>query len=146
MNLEEVRAYFAADRFAAEVCGITIEEVSPGEAFCRMEIADLHKNALGGVQGGAIFTLADFAFAVASNQNEAPTVSLSNHITYLRGSGGTVLFARARQVSSGRRIAAYQATVTDDLEQIIAVMSVTGYIRNKEPQSPRASEGLKRHA
>ena len=48
-----------------------------------MEIKDFHKNALDGVQGGAIFTLADFAFAVASNQDGAATVSLSNNITCL---------------------------------------------------------------
>lgn len=130
MSLEETRERFIADRFATKVCGITIEEVGPGEALCRMEIKDFHKNALDGVQGGAIFTLADFAFAVASNQDGAATVSLSNNITYLRGSRGAALYARARRVSSTRRVAAFEVTVTDDLEQTIAVMTVTGFIRD----------------
>ena len=132
MNLEETKKYFIEDRFATKVCGITIEKVGPGEALCRMEIQDLHKNALGSVQGGAIFTLADFAFAVASNQEGMATVSLSNTITYLRASRGSVLFARACRISETKRIAAYEVTITDDLEETIALMNVTGFIRREE--------------
>ena len=65
-SLEEARAYFEKDRFATEN-GIVIEEVSPASAVCTMEITARHRNAEGGVMGGAIFTLVDLAYAAAAN-------------------------------------------------------------------------------
>ena len=59
---------FANDRFAAR-CGIELLAVSPGQARARMSLRPDHLNGLGSVQGGAIFTLADFAFAAASNSH-----------------------------------------------------------------------------
>lgn len=74
-TLDEVRERFSKDRFAT-VNGAVIETVDEGFARCSMELNDTHRNALGAVMGGAIFTLADFAFAVASNWNKDPRVSL----------------------------------------------------------------------
>ena len=65
--MDEARKMFAKDRFATEQTGAVIEEVAPNYAKCSMQIMDQHRNAYGGVMGGAIYTLADFAFAVASN-------------------------------------------------------------------------------
>ena len=76
---EEVRAFFADDRFATEA-GAFIEWVRPGEALCSMVIGPQHKNAAGILQGGASFTLADFAFAAAANAAHPVTVSLHNQI------------------------------------------------------------------
>ena len=68
-KLDEVRERFSHDRFAT-VNGAVIEEIAEGYAKCSMQINNDHKNALGAVMGGAIFTLADFAFAVAANWQE----------------------------------------------------------------------------
>ena len=62
--LEEVRERFSQDRFAT-VNGAVIEAVGEGYAKCSIILNETHRNALGAVMGGAIFTLADFAFAVA---------------------------------------------------------------------------------
>ena len=45
---------------------VEIEEVDDGYAKCSLEIQPHHLNAANTVMGGAIFTLADFAFAVAT--------------------------------------------------------------------------------
>lgn len=81
-TLDEVRERFSQDRFAT-VNGAVIEAVDEGYAKCSMKLNDTHRNALGAVMGGAIFTLADFAFAVASNWNKDPRVSLTASISFL---------------------------------------------------------------
>ena len=76
-KLEQIQKVFANDRFATDN-GAVIEQVDEGYAKCWLEIQPHHLNAAGTVMGGAIFTLADFAFAVASNWNK-PLPRL-NHI------------------------------------------------------------------
>ena len=66
-DVEEARAYFSNDKFAMKTTGIQIDDVKPLYAKCSLKITDAHKNAAGAVMGGAIFTLADFTFAVAVN-------------------------------------------------------------------------------
>ena len=78
--LEEVRERFSQDRFAT-VNGAVIEAVGEGYAKCSIILNETHRNALGAVMGGAIFTLADFAFAVASNWNKAATQKAASAIS-----------------------------------------------------------------
>ena len=73
-TLEEARAYFAGDRFAAEN-GITLDALSEGQSECSLTLTARHKNAEDGVMGGAIFTLIDLAFAAAANDIHLPTVA-----------------------------------------------------------------------
>ena len=94
----ELIAYFSADLFAVQACGITIEDVDENGAQCRMAVTATHLNAQGVVQGGAIFTLADFAFAVAANAGGAPTVSLGAQIHFLRPGTGRYLTDRKNVV------------------------------------------------
>ena len=63
---EEIVRFFEKDRFAAET-GAVIDEIDDRYARCSLTLEAKHKNALGAVMGGVYFTLADFAFAVASN-------------------------------------------------------------------------------
>ena len=64
-KLDELRAFFAQDRFATEN-GAYVEEAGENYAKCSMELTDRHKNARGAVMGGVHFVLADFNFAVGT--------------------------------------------------------------------------------
>ena len=75
-NLERANAYFANDRYATDVTGITITEVREHYAKVELELDERHMNAMGAVMGGVYFTLCDFAFAVASNFDSEPVVTL----------------------------------------------------------------------
>ncbi len=125
-TLEEVRALFAKDRFATEN-GAVIEEIGDGYAKCSMQIEDRHRNALGAVMGGASFTLADFAFAVAANWQNPGMVSLSSNITYLGVAKGVQLIAEANCVKSGRTTSYYRVDVQDELGNAVAAVTTTGY-------------------
>ena len=72
-SLEEAQEFFKADRFA-DINGVQLDKLEDDTCECSMELKDIHKNAYGGVMGGVIFTLGDFAFAVMSNHLHRPTV------------------------------------------------------------------------
>ena len=126
-SLEEARAIFSKDLFATEQSGIEIDEIGQDYAKCSMVLTDKHRNAYGGIMGGAIYTLADFAFAVASNYDkECATVSLVGQASFLAASKGSKLFASARLLKNGKRNSFFEVEVTDDLDKLIAVVSFTG--------------------
>ena len=128
-TIEELREFFEADRFAAEM-GAVITECGEGGATVEMDAGPRHLNAAGTVQGGALFTLADFAFAVAANAGGVPTVSLQNSISFLHAVKPGRLTARAERVSETRRTCCYDGSVTDEAGNLTARMSVTGYRRD----------------
>ncbi len=125
-DLEEARAYFEGDRFATEN-GMRIESLADGECVCSVELGPGHRNALGGVMGGAIYTLADLAFAAACNHDHSPTVALEGKINYLSAAGGARLIARAKRIKSGRTTCVYQVDVRDETGRDVALVIFTGY-------------------
>ena len=129
MILEQARAHFYRDKYAVELTGVVIDEVGHRCAKCHLDIDERHYAAHHHVMGGVVYTLADFAFAVAANAAHPITVSLNNQITFLKPPKGAKLIARAREISSGKTTCYYEVEVTDELETRIAHMTVTGYIR-----------------
>ncbi len=126
-TLEDAREVFSKDLYATELSGAVIDEIGDNYAKCSMELTPNHKNAYGGIMGGAIYTLADFAFAVASNYGkECATVSLVGQANFMSATKGNKLFAEARLLKDGKRNSFFEVTVTDDLDKLIAVVSFTG--------------------
>src|SRR5665647_1828513 len=92
MDTDKAKIVFARDRYAA-LTGIEIIEVQKGYCKARLVIEDKHLNAANVVQGGAIFTLADLAFAVASNSHGQLALAINVNISFLRGkSKGCLLY------------------------------------------------------
>ena len=126
-TLEEIEAVFANDRFATEAAGCRVVSGEHGRSVCSMELADVHRNAMGNVMGGAIFTLADFALAICCNIGEEPTVSVDSSISFFRSTQGAALTATAVCDKPGRHLGFYTVTVEDDLGKQIAKMTATCY-------------------
>jgi len=127
--IEEVRELFGHDRFATEACGCEVLEASRGHAVCAFDITPTHRNAQGNVMGGAIFTLADFALAIACNMGEEPTVSVSNTISFMSAAKGCRLIATCNVDKSGRSLGFYTVDVRDDLGTPVARMTATCFRR-----------------
>jgi acyl-CoA thioesterase len=126
-TLEEARKIFSADLYATELSGAEIDEIGKDYAKCSMRLTDKHKNAYGGIMGGAIYTLADFAFAVASNYDkEYATVSVVGNACYMAATKGAILYAEAKLIKDGRSNCFFEVTVTDDLDKLIAVVTFNG--------------------
>ena len=71
--------FFKKDRFAV-MAGVELLEVKQGYAKARMLVTKEHLNGGGVCQGGALFTLADLAFAAAINSHLELTFSTSSNI------------------------------------------------------------------
>ena len=125
-TLEEVRKIFEGDRFATEN-GAVIEEIGHHCATCSLVIRDSHRNAMGAVMGGTYFMLADFAFAVAANWESMGCVSLRSDISFLGAAKGKKLIAKAVCVKDGRSTSCYRIDVTDELGNLTATVTATGY-------------------
>lgn len=123
--LEKVRERFRKDRYATEN-GAVIEEVGEGFARITLELNEHHYNAVGGVMGGAIFTIADFAFAVASNWQGKTVVSQTAQITYLGRVKGKKMIAEAKEVKDGRTVCYYVIEVSDELGSKVAHVTSSG--------------------
>ena len=125
-SLEEAREYFTGDRFAAEN-GMYLEALDTEKAVCVMDITERHRNANGGVMGGAIFTLGDLAFAVLVNQTHLPTVAQQVSINYFNQPKGKKLIATARCKKDGKTTCVYIVDITDDTGMDVAQFIGTGY-------------------
>lgn len=127
-TLEEIRTFLKDDQFAQEGCGITINSIGDGTAECSMPLQQRHLNANHVAQGGAIFTLADFCFAAASNAHEERvTVSQNADIHFLRPGTGNCLYAKATRISQGRTTCLYRVDVTDEKGGLVAMVTLTGF-------------------
>ena len=123
---EEAKAYFSKDRFATDN-GMTVDELDDNHSVTSMTIGDRHRNAYGGVMGGAIFTLADFAFAALTNDLEHVAVAQQVSISYLSAPKGSRLVATARYKKDGRTSCVVNVDVTDDTGRDVAQFVGTGF-------------------
>lgn len=122
-----IKEYFLNDRFAA-TNSMELVEWRIGYAKVRMTVEEKHCNAVGFCQGGAIFTLADFAFAVAVNSHRTATVATNANITFTRSAKlGEQLTAEAREVIDHRRLPYAEVKVTDGQGNLVATVATSGY-------------------
>ncbi len=125
-NMEEAREYFKEDRFAT-LNGIRLDELTETKSVCSVTLEDKHKNANGGIMGGVMFTLADFAFATLSNNIHMPTVAQQVSINYLSAPKGDRLIATSYVKKNGRSSIIINVDVADDTGRDIAQFIGTGF-------------------
>lgn len=126
-TLEQMERFFSKDTFAYDRAGCRIVEGWVGHGVCRMDITPGHLNAEGHVMGGAIFTLADYAFAVATMCGSYASVSLSSTIEFMKSTKGNSLIAICDVDKPGRKVGFYTIEVKDDLGETIAKAMTTCY-------------------
>ena len=126
-DLERAREYFGNDAFATDATGIEITEVGRQYARVELDLDERHYNAIGAVMGGVYYTMADFAFAIASNFDSVPCVTLGGHITYLTAARGKHLIAEAKCIKDGKKTCCFQVSITDELGTEVAMVTLEGY-------------------
>jgi len=121
----------AADAFMRH-CNVELVDAGEGHATLRMAVARMHVNFNGSCHGGALFSLADGAFGVASNSHGVLAAGIDAHIAYHAAAReGDVLLARATEVARGRRIATYRIDV--EREDGARIASFTGTVFRAKP-------------
>jgi acyl-CoA thioesterase len=121
--------FFDQDRFAAMV-GIKLLEMEPGRAVACLDIRPEHLNGAGIVQGGAIFTLADLAFAAAANAAGTLALGLAASISYIQAVSSGRLTATAQEISRRKRIGLYEVRVLAQ-DDLVATFNGTAYVTEK---------------
>jgi acyl-CoA thioesterase len=124
--MDALKKFVQQDQYARHI-GVEILEYGKGSARARMEIDGHHRNSAGMVHGGAIFSLADAVFSVASNSHGTLAVAINVSISFFKSATGGTLFAEAEEVSINPKLATYLITVTDDAGNKIALFQGTVY-------------------
>ncbi|NOQ48163.1 MAG: hotdog fold thioesterase [Methanococcoides sp.] len=124
--MEKIKEFFKMDKFA-EYIDVKLLEVSEGYAKAKMDIHEHHLNGVGIVQGGAIFTLADFAFAAASNSHGTVAVAINANISFVTSTTSGTLYAQACENSKNPKIATYTVDITDEEGNAIAIFQGMAY-------------------
>jgi acyl-CoA thioesterase len=129
-DLIKYQRQFDKDRFA-KLSGIQLVEASPGYAKAQMKIRQNHMNSVGVLHGGAIFTLADFTFAVASNSHGRLALAINAEISFFKAVNTGSLTATAKEISLHNKLATYLIDIVNDTGDLIANFKGTVYRKSE---------------
>ena len=118
--------FFKKDRFAV-MAGVELLEVKQGYAKARMLVTKEHLNGGGVCQGGALFTLADLAFAAAINSHLELTFSTSSNITFVANVSDGYVYAEAHEVVNHPKMPYGEVRVTDETGSLLALFTSSAY-------------------
>jgi acyl-CoA thioesterase len=128
MDCQLIAEFLGRDQFAKEN-GMRIVEVRLGFGRTEMTVEPRHLNAVGILQGGALFTLADLAFAAASNSHGSVAVSCQADITCFKAVTSGKLTAVAEEISRTHKLSTCVVHVTHESEGLVALFKGVAYIK-----------------
>ena len=129
--MKDMKQFFSTEDLFARHAGIELLEVGSGWAKASMNIEPYHFNGAKTVHGGAIFTLADFAFAVASNSHGTLAMGINTSVSFVKAATRGTLYAEARELTRNRKLASYSVMITDDVNDIVAIFQGMVYRKNE---------------
>ena len=119
------------DKFA-EYLNIKTIFAKDGYAKVSLDVRPYFLNGESVVHGGVVFTLADFAFALASNSGKDTALAVNCDIQFIKaGKIGDELFAEAELISRSRRLGTYRIIVTNKTGDILASVQSMSYYKPK---------------
>lgn len=125
--MEALRKLLEKDTFAANN-GIKLEEVHPGYAKTKIEINENHLNGAGFVQGGVLFTLADFALAAATNSYGKVSLSIEASISFFEKSNSGTIYAEATEISRSNKLITCEIRIFHESGTLLAHFKGTAYV------------------
>lgn len=125
MNIQEILN--RNDRFARNA-GCQITEVDAEHAVAEMTVTSDHLNGGNVCQGGALFTLADLAFAAVTNSHGQLTFGIQSSITFSQSAvEGDTLRAEATELINHHKIPYCEVQIRNQHDQLIAVFTGMAY-------------------
>ena len=135
MDMKTIQNFFnRADAFARHN-GMTITELREGYARAEMELQPHHLNGAQTVHGGALFTLADFAFGAASNSRGQLALSINSSISIFKGAKEGKLIAEAREVSNSPKLASFEVSIRTGTGDLLATFQGMVYRKSVSLES-----------
>jgi len=130
--MEKIKNFFKNEKDFSKNIGIELLEVHYGYAKAKLKITEFHLNQAGVAHGGAIFTLADFAFAVASNSFGKVSLAINTSISFIHaGKKGDELIAEAKLVDESNKLGTYEVKISNN-EKTIAFFTGTVYKTSRD--------------
>lgn len=127
MDTERLREMIGGDAYATHL-GFHLLDDDDAVAVA-MTVGPEHLNFLGTTHGGAVFSLADCAFSLASNVAGDRAVAIDTHLVITGGSAlGDVLTARAEETTRGRTLGTYRITVSRGDGRVVGLFTGTVHI------------------
>lgn len=120
MDMKAVQDFFNREDAFARHNGMAIVALREGYARAEMELQRHHLNGAGTVHGGALFALADFAFAAASNSRGQLALSINSSISIFKGARTGRLIAEAREVSTSPKLASFEVAIRNEADGLLA--------------------------
>ncbi len=125
---QRVEDLFAADAYARRL-GIELIDADPTRVTVRMPITPDHLNFYDVTHGGALFSIADCAFSLASNAHGERAVAIDTHLALTAGTTeGAMLTAVAEEVTRGRTVATYRVVVSRDDDRVCGLFTGTVHV------------------
>jgi len=125
-RIKKLETILKNDRFA-DHNDIHLVSIGIGEAVAEMQVSEKHLNGVNVVQGGALFTLADFAFAAASNSHGRIAVASNASISFFKGVSSGKLTAIASELNSGKTLSHFSIDIFDEVGGKIAHFTGTAF-------------------
>lgn len=121
-----------SDRFASSI-GAHLTEVKEGSAKAQLTVEERHLNGGGVCQGGAIYTLADLAFAAVTNSHGILSLGISNTITFLKSAQlGDTITAECTELLNHHKLPYCDIKITNQHGELLAVMTGLAYRMKKD--------------
>lgn len=120
------------DRFASSI-GAHLTKVKKGSAKAELTVEERHLNGGGVCQGGAIYTLADLAFAAVTNSHGILSLGISNTITFLKSAQlGDTITAECTELLNHHKLPYCDIKITNQHGELLAVMTGLAYRMKKD--------------
>jgi len=129
--MDKLKEFFSKNDLFARHNNIELLEAGEGRALASMKIEPYHFNGAGTVHGGAIFTLADFAFAVASNSHGKLAMGINTSVNFVKAAVRGTLYAEATEQALNPKLASYSVMITDDDKETVAIFQGMVYRKNE---------------
>ena len=125
MTIREIIKHIQDTDTFAQHLGIELIETEDGRCVAVMPCDKRHRNNMGHVHGGAIFALADMAFAGAAITTGVRMVTAQSSISYLKPATGP-LRGEGKALHVGRKLSTFEILVSDNEKKLIAQALFTG--------------------
>lgn len=125
---QRVATLLEADAYSVGL-GVGLVDVSPEEIVLSLDVTEDHLNFLKVGHGGMVFSLADCAFALASNSAGDRAVAIDTHLVLTAATrAGDHLKVTVRESSRGRTLGTYRAEVTRQDGRTVGLFTGTVHI------------------
>jgi acyl-CoA thioesterase len=129
---DTIQSAFSTDAYASAQ-GFALDEVTDETVTVSMVVREDHLNFHSVLHGGALFSLADCAFSLASNAHGDTAMAIDTHLALTAPARlGDTLTATAAEITRGRSLATYRVDVARDDGRTVGLFTGTVFIRGEE--------------